>query len=314
MVTDSIFDDILKKRLIFVSGKGGVGKTTVAIVLALQASRQKKNTLIVEMNSAGQVAPFFRGVPETQTSLHNEIPLAPYITGVTLNPHICFEEYVLRRIKFKAIYKTFFDNQLVTNFIGAVPGLNEILMLGKIFDLERQKKDKLSSENKYDLIVVDAPATGHGLSALEVPQVILSAVKIGPLSWHARDTTVLLQDKNKTCFCLVTLAEEMPVSESLDYLRTLREKNLIPTGPVFINAVMPNVEKVKRPQKLPETIRAVWDFYSLARERAALNEHYCDELKKNLTECSFFIVPFSFKTLTEHADYEKLLEQIQVSP
>lgn len=299
--------DILKKRLLFVSGKGGVGKTTIAMTLALLAARQKKHTLIVEVNSAGQVAQRFKA----HVDGFDEVPLAPYITGINILPQRCFEDYVLMRVKFRAIYKAFFDNQLVSNFIGAVPGLNEILMLGKIFDLERQKKSKVSSTKKYDLIIVDAPATGHGLSALEVPQVILSAVKVGPLRWHARDISDLLQDKDKTIFCLTTLAEEMPVSESHEYLTTLRDKDLIPTGPVFINAVMPGVEKVKKPQQLPLSLNCVWDLYTLAKERAALNDHYTAEIKKLLHGCEFFLVPFYFNGLNDFSDYQNLLNQIR---
>ncbi|MDO8519394.1 MAG: ArsA-related P-loop ATPase, partial [Deltaproteobacteria bacterium] len=127
---------LLDKRLILLSGKGGVGKTTIALCLGLASALLKKKTLIVEMNSTERVAPYF-GLKEIG---HKEIPLSPYLTGINLNPHDCFEEYVLMQIKFKAIFDTFINNRFVTAFLNAVPGLNELLMIGKIFDLERQAK------------------------------------------------------------------------------------------------------------------------------------------------------------------------------
>src|SRR3989338_4128625 len=117
----SLFD----RRLILLSGKGGVGKTTIALSLGLAAANLKKKTLIIEMNSTERVAPYF-GLKEIG---HKEIPLAPYLTGINLNPQDCFEEFVLSRIKFKTIFDIFINNRFVTAFLSAVPGLNDLLMI-----------------------------------------------------------------------------------------------------------------------------------------------------------------------------------------
>lgn len=295
---------LLQKRLIFVSGKGGVGKTTLSVLLALIAARQKKNTLLVEMNTTGRVAPIF----DTDSVPHKELPLAPYLSGINLIPRFCFEEYVIKRIRFKTIYNTFFNNTFVNNFIDAVPGLNPILMLGKILELERQIKNRLSDQPQYDLIIVDSPATGHGLSALEVPNVLKSAVKIGPLHHHAVQILDLLGNAEKTVFCLVTLAEELPVAESEEYLQALKERTQLHFGPLFINAVMPQVQTVKLKRKPPEATAIFWKYYELAQRRAELNRFYTDRIEKNFPDLKRIVIPFQFHGLNRHKDFLPLVQ------
>ena len=109
-------NQLLNKRLILLSGKGGVGKTTVAATLALAASKLKKNVLLIEMGSTERVAPLF-GLSQIG---HEEVALSPRITGINLDPKECFEEYVLRQIKFKKIYDIFINNRFVTYFLNII--------------------------------------------------------------------------------------------------------------------------------------------------------------------------------------------------
>lgn len=298
---------LLDRRLIFVSGKGGVGKTTVSLVLATVAAKLKKKVLIVEMNSSGRVPRYF----DAETAGHDEIPLAPYLSTVNVLPKKCFEEYVLERVRFRALYETIFNNKYVTNFLGATPGLSEILMLGKIAQLEKKSKGRLSPEPCYDLVIVDAPATGHGLSALEVPKILASAVKIGPLHAHATEILALLGNAEKTAFTLVTLAEEMPVAESREYIQALREKTNLHFGPIFINAVMPNVERVKTNSSLPEDLTIYTSYHNLARERAALNQHYRKEIDSSFPDFDKLVLPFSFENLVSSKEIRNLASSLE---
>jgi len=299
--------ELLNKRLIIVSGKGGVGKTSVSILLAHLAAKAKKKTLIVEMNSTGRIAPIFN----IDSLNHKELPMAPYISGINLLPKHCFEEYVIKQIRFKLIYKTFFNNRFVTNFIDAIPGLSPILMLGKIFELEGQFKSKLKSQYAYDLIIVDAPATGHGLSALEVPNVLKSAIKIGPLHKHASNILDLLSDKEKTCFCLVTLAEEMPVNESEEYVDALKQRTHMGFGPLFINAVMPEVKSIKAITKLPSDLDIFWNYYHLAKSRYELNQFYVKEIYKKFPNMNPIIIPFQFHGLNTQKSFQPLIKDLK---
>lgn len=297
--------ELLNKRLIFVSGKGGVGKTTVTVLLGLLSASLGKKTLLVEMNSTGRIGPYFTGLPTPD----DETPMAPNLSAINLLPKDCFEEYVLMQVRFKAIYDMFFNNKFVTNFLGATPGLNEILMLGKIYDFERKEKPRAVHEKLYDLVIVDAPATGHGLSTLEVPHVLESAVHAGPLHSNAVKINKLFADASRTAFCLVTLAEEMPVAETIEYAKGLREKTDFNFGPLFVNAIMPDIPKIKtaRPKKMTEDLEIYWDYYELARNRAKLNREYTRQIDESLKDFEKILLPFEFEGLNAPKDFEGLL-------
>ncbi len=300
---------LIDKRLILVSGKGGVGKTAVSVLIAMLAAQKKKSTLIVEFNATGRIAPIF----DVADAGHEEIALAPYISGLNLSPKSCFEEYVIKRIHFKSIYQAFFDNKFVSNFINAVPGLNEILMLGKIYDLEKKKKNIMTDAPLYDLIIVDLPATGHGLSALEVPRVLVDAVKIGPLHKHATSILELLQNKSKTAFCLTTLAEEMPVCESKEYVAALTKRTKIPFGPLFVNQVMPAPEPLKLKPNDDDETEALFKYYELTKSRAKLNAFYLDVIEKEFADFKTIILPFCFEGLDRAKDFKKLAKSLSES-
>lgn len=298
--------DLLAKRLVFVSGKGGVGKTTVAVLLGLIAAKKKKRVLLVEMNSSGRLAPIF----QAGEIGYEETALAPSISGTNLSPKRCLEEFVIKQVRFRALYQTFFNNKYVTNFLSATPGLSEVLMLGKIYELERQLKNRMFREYQYDFIVVDAPATGHGLSMLEVPQVLERAVKVGPLHKKAVNINEILADRERTAFCLVTLAEEMPFSESLEYVRDLRAKTQIHFGPLFVNAVMPRLPRFALPQGLPEGLGLYGEYYRLARERGDLNDAYVKKITEAFADFECIILPFQFGGLLQLADFRGLAQTV----
>lgn len=293
--------ELLNKRLILLSGKGGVGKTTVAVSLALTAARLKKKTLIVEMNSTERVAPHF-GIKEIG---QHEIALSPFITGINLNSRDCFEEYVLMQIRFKTLFNTFFNNRFVTYFLDAVPGFNELLMTGKIFDLERQVSSKRTGEPLYDLIIVDGPATGHGVSAFEVPHVVHDAVKVGPLKSQSEKIIKLITDPAKTAFSVVTMAEEMPVVEASELIKQVREKLKIPLGPLFLNAYhsctisKEEQKKIKGTNLTKEDALFPYAAYSnLAYKRAQLNEENKKLLLGKTKGLDCITIPYLYDEIT----------------
>lgn len=275
---DMKLKDLLSRRLIFISGKGGVGKTTLTVLLGLLASSQKKNTILVEMNASGRIPPLFG----TEAAPHREIPIAPYLSTINITPPQCFEEYVLRHIRFKSIYEIFFNNAFVMNFINATPGLAEVLMLGKIYDLVLQENKK-SNEPLHDLILVDAPASGHGLSALEVPKIILETVKIGPLHHTAKKMVELFGDHEQTALSLVTLGEEMPVNETEELYHALQKRMGMAFGPIFVNRIIsaPATLSISL-KKIPSSLALYKNYYELGQHRAELNLFYFEELRRRL--------------------------------
>src|SRR3990167_7860512 len=175
IMTNTRLHNLLSKRVIFVTGKGGVGKTVVSAALGIVASNIEKKTLLVELDTEGNIPKFF----EEKTAFNKPQKLGQNLSAITIQPKAALHEYIILKLKFETLYKILFENRIVKFFINAVPGLNEILMIGKIWHLYSQKNRK--GEPLYDLIIVDAPATGHSISFLQVPQTVKQIVKLGPI-------------------------------------------------------------------------------------------------------------------------------------
>lgn len=299
-------EELMLRRLVFVSGKGGVGKTTVAISLGLLAAQLGKNTILIELTSSERITPFFLG----KTSGYKEIALQTHLFATHLNPHDCLKEYVIRQVHFKGIYELFINNRYVTSFLNAIPGLNELLMLGKIMDLAWQKK--------YDLIIVDAPSTGHGVSFLEVPDVVMNAVKVGPLRKKASAISEGIKNQALTAFCGVTLAEEMPVVELSELIEKMKKDLKINLGPVFVNNTVSSplsaAEALKlkeEPMPEEEHLKAYPALALMMYERAKLNEEYILELKKNIGKNTLIQLSHKAGLIRKEKDFFPLVDDLK---
>lgn len=292
----------LKKKLIFVSGKGGVGKTTISLVIAELAKAQGLKPLLVEFNSLGRMPSYF---DKSNSSKNGQIKtMAPDTSWLNLKPKQCFEEYVLSHVKFKGLYSAFFTNKYVSHFIEAVPGLSPILMLGKLFEL---KRDISSDSAPYDFIIVDSPATGHGLSLFEIPKVLEAAVKIGPLHRHASDILNMLEDQNETGLCLVTLAEEMPVVETIEFTQALANKSKIAIDEIFINGVFPKQEPIKFSKNVYRSHPDLAHYMDLAINRSELHASYVKKVETELSAFDQTVVPYQFEELKKIEDLSNLV-------
>ncbi len=221
---------LLDRRLVIVTGKGGVGKSTVSAALAVLAARAGKRVLVCEVNAQERVAPML-GAPPSGTVARE---VRPGLFTVNVTPHEAMREYGIMVLRFKTIYDAVFENRLVRYFLRVVPGLAELVMLGKIlFEAKSEERGR----PRWDLVIVDAPATGHAVQLLRVPSALLDTVPAGPLRSDATWMEELLVDPRRTALAIVTLPEEMPVNEAIDLDAEVRGVLGIPRAALFVNAM-----------------------------------------------------------------------------
>jgi anion-transporting ArsA/GET3 family ATPase len=229
---------LLSRRLLVLTGKGGTGKSTLSAALALAAARRGKRVLVCEVTARERVSELF-GKPRSGTAIRE---LFPNVFSVHVQPEEAMHEYALITLRSEALYKLVFGRQLVRYFLRAAPSLAEIVMLGKVF--WHAVKEREHGRPRWDLVILDAPATGHGLTLLTVPEVFLRLVSEGPFARDMREMQALLEDPKLSATCIVTLPEEMPANEAVELHAGLRAHRL-PQGALFLNGVF-------RPRFTPE--------------------------------------------------------------
>ncbi len=227
---------LLDMRLLLVTGKGGVGKTTVCASLALQAAKRGKRVLLVEVAPREHFTRLL-GAPEGG---HTEHPVAENVWALNLDPVLALEEYLQTQLHVRAVVRMIMGNPVFRRLVNVAPGWRDLITLGKVWHLERQQ-DPRTGRPKYDIFIVDAPATGQGLGFLRTPQAFVEAVRFGPAKTHSEWVRDLIEDPARTRLILVTLPEELPVNETIEMARALRERIRVPFEHVVVNAVAPKL-------------------------------------------------------------------------
>jgi anion-transporting ArsA/GET3 family ATPase len=219
---------LLDRRLHFVVGKGGVGKTTVAGALALLLARRGLRTLAVEVDSTGRLPTVLGATGPAATPQ----AMTPNLYVLSIDGRAALEEYLGLIIPVKRLLHTIFSSRIYQYFVAAAPGLKELMTVGKIW-YEATRRD--GARPTWDAIVVDAPATGHSLQYLRMPQAARDSFGAGLVQREATKIVDLLQDPATTAVHLVTLAEEMPVTETLETCAQLHDPLRMPLGWVVVN-------------------------------------------------------------------------------
>lgn len=222
--------DLLDRRFLFVVGKGGVGKTTVATGLALAASRRGKKVLLAMVNCKERASELL----DTEPIGPEIVTIGENLDAVNMTPDAALEEYGMMILKVRAVYNAVFKNKLVRAFLKGTPGLEAWSMLGKAFYHACPPK----GEPDYDLVIVDAPATGHALDMLRVPFVIENVAPPGMLRRDAARAVDMFRDPERAGAVLVTLPEYMPASETIELADALSDELEIPVLQLVVNRVL----------------------------------------------------------------------------
>jgi anion-transporting ArsA/GET3 family ATPase len=225
---------VLDRRLLFVSGKGGAGKTMVAAALALYAFRQRKRVLVVELSPHGRIRELLGGpVPGPEPA-----EIQPRLELVRIAPRRALEDFLRSLLPVRALRRRLLASHSFSIFTAAAPGIEEFLVLAKIAEFEAMRRG-LRRRPRYDLVVVDAPATGHSLPLLSTARTLMEMMPVGTVGKMAEEVNRLLGDPRRTAAVIVTLAEEMAVNETIEIVAGLSRSRVVALGPLLVNAVWP---------------------------------------------------------------------------
>ncbi len=259
--------DLLDKRLVFVTGKGGVGKTTVAVALGLRAAAAGKRTIVCEVSSQENASRIF---DHTEVGFH-EIEMEENLWSISIDPDESMREYVLLQLKVRAMRDLLFRSRIFNYLAAATPGLKELVTIGKIWELAQLDR-KVKSGHKYDLVIVDAPATGHGIGFLQTPRTFAAIARVGPIHSQAQRLDRFITDHELTGTAIVALPEEMPVNESAALEQDLRAEVGVAVDRIYMNGLYPERFSKQEAERLAKLAEGE-DGAVRAAARAAVSEH-----------------------------------------
>jgi energy-coupling factor transporter ATP-binding protein EcfA2 len=218
-VTSKYLQDCFERKIIFFTGKGGVGKSTLAWATATAVRRTGRRVLLASWS------PFD---PVTKSELASD-----GLEFLVLDPMTCFREYALLTVKFERLYDLVFENRVLKAFIVSAPGLADTVIAGKL--------DNLYETRAYDLIVVDLPSSGHTLSFFQSPTGIQRIFAVGPVN---RDTTKICEHfKSPDCrLDFVSIPEDLSLTENKELKTKMEQVFPMNFGFLHLNLMTPRFD------------------------------------------------------------------------
>jgi len=304
----------LDRRFIVVGGKGGVGRTTVATALAVLLARNGRRVLLAHVRSRQRVDRML-GCKRVDQKIRQ---VEPNLWAVNMNPRAALRERGMMVLKFGVVYRAVMENRLVKHFLRAIPSLDEYSMLGKAWFHTTEGSEE---DPRFHTVVFDGPATGHLLTMLRIPSVILDAVPDGPLTRDAVEIRDLLVDPARTGLWIVSLAEEIPVTESVDLFETARDKLDIVAQRLVVNALYPpglsqdpelseGLDRLLRGGNDPSLGPLVSSALTM-RSRGRINQTYLERLEQQIPAPAIRL-PHLFRPELDRQAMEELADIIEL--
>lgn len=314
---------LLDRRLVIVTGKGGTGKTSVAAALGLAAARAGRRVVVAEVGRDEHVPRLIR--PGAKAVGYAGRELAPGLFVMRIDPFEALAEYLGLQLGVRSVVDLVLRNRAFRQLMEASPGWRELITLGKIWHLEQMKRP--DGAPRFEMLLVDAPATGHGLTFLDVPRVVGAAVRAGPLRKHASLVEEMISDREQTLLLPVALAEELPARETAELALRVRRDVGIAVDRVVVNAVAqppfpPGHEALdERLGKLPADAaldglpppRVLAACASHLRSRFELNRHWAAEIAR-MTELPTLELPYLPEGIRGPQELERLVPALLAGP
>lgn len=221
-------NDLLHRKVLLVTGKGGIGKTLISTALAQAAAALGKRVLLLEFGAIDQISPLF-GVPRVG---HERLEVAPQLFCANIDPNDNFRDFVVKYLGQKKLFDKVISHRVVQTFIKTIPGLAELMMLGRLYF-----EGTVAPGARFDLIIFDGPASGHFLSMMTTPDAVLASNIVGPLRKETERVRSFLAQKDEVGCLYVTVPEELVISEALDFIPQLQAKSPVALAGVLVNKV-----------------------------------------------------------------------------
>jgi anion-transporting ArsA/GET3 family ATPase len=259
---------LLDRTLLYVTGKGGVGKTTVAAALGLAAAARGRRTIVCEVAEQDRVSRAFarEGVQREQ-----EVELAENLWAISIDPTAALQEWLARQLGGPAL-RLITGSSAFQHFVAAAPGAKELITIAKVWELAQLERWDAANRT-YDQVIVDAPASGHGLAMLTAPSTFGEIARVGPIRRQAFKIRDMLTDPRRTGYVAVALPEEMPVNETLELGTRLRDAIGVGLDAIVVNGVYPARFSGKEAAALRTAAVNGLEPDALAAVGAALAEH-----------------------------------------
>ena len=303
---ESVFDALAARQLLIVSGKGGVGRTTVAALLGLALARRGRKVLVATVGLDDRLA-WMLGQPALRET---PVPAAPNLHIQRVVPQRCIREYGALILHNQRIADAVFDNAPMRRLLRTIPGLDDFAILGKVWH-------ESVRAHTYDAIIFDGPATGHLRYTLGIPQAILRTLSVGPLPREARLMQDSLEDNTRVQAVLVGLPDRWPLSELGEMASALREELHVNIGAVVVNGLWPELPALDHTPSSsdPDVARVLAATSVVARQarrqREGVAAWLAGESTRGAVPAPVVALPWRFAGFSGPADLEHLLAGLE---